>query len=394
MLSGSIGEFMKFLPVAVNVTLLFSIIVAFVFLPTVLSYMNFKPKSGEHEENKIIAFFARFSGAFDNLYKYILKFPKFFIVFFYCFFITIILFFAKFGSIDFMPLTDKDNIYVNVQYTRDTSVEENQKFTAKLYSYIQEFFQSHHQGVVKNVSFNIGDQRSTSALDNTLYQTSFNPDLTKINIILTGTEERDSKDSALVIYPELKKYLDEKVELDAQLKSRTKDLSVFIQKSGPSEGKDVTFNLSASGKTTSEIKLLAAEYEKILPKLQAISGTNGWSSSLEYTNGKAKVTYDLDKLSQLGITPAELDTFLFGINQEAEGGNYLTDYKGNGIPITSLNDFGKDVIPVSGFVSYKSNSGQTINFKDLMIPGTNVYVSSVVKDIKIESQIKSIRHLE
>ena len=75
-------------------------------------------------------------------------------------------------------------------------------------------------------------------------------------------------------------------------------------------------------------------------------------------------------------------------------GNYLTDYKGSGISIANLNDFGKDIIPVNGFVSYKSQSGQTINFKDLMIPGTNVYVSNVIKDIKIEPQVKSIRHLE
>ena len=192
---------------------------------------------------------------------------------------------------------------------------------------------------MKNISLNIGDQQSTSPLDNTLYRTSFNPDLTKINIILTGTKERDPEDSALVIYPELKKYLDEKVASDTELQHRTTDLSVFIQKSGPSEGKDVSFNLSASGKTTSEIKLLAEEYEKILPKLQAIPGTNGWSSSLEYTNGKAKVTYDLAALSQLGITPGELDMFLYAINQEAEGSNYLTDYKGNGITITNLSDF-------------------------------------------------------
>ena len=145
MLSGAIGEFMKFLPVTVNVTLLFSIVVAFIFLPTVLSYMNFKPQVGKHEENKLIAFFSKFSDSFDNMYRYILRFPKFFIIFFYCFFAVVILSFAKFGSIDFMPLTDKDNIYVNVKYTRDTSVEENQKATAKIYADINEFFQNHHQ---------------------------------------------------------------------------------------------------------------------------------------------------------------------------------------------------------------------------------------------------------
>lgn len=393
-LSWKIWEFLKFLPVTVNVTLFISIIVAFVFLPMVLSYMDFKPKKGKHVENKIIIFFKKFSTNFDTLYKFILNYPKFFVIFFYSFFIITLFTFVKFWSVDFMPLTDKDNIYVNIKYNRDVTLSQNQEITSKIHWYIKDFFKDNHNWVVKSIELSLWDQQSTSPLDNTFYRTSFNPDLTKINIVLTSTKERDNKDNAIFIFPKLNDYLNKKIAANKDINNKLNDISVFIQKSWPSEWKDISFNLSASWKTTSELKLLAEEYNKMLPKLKSVPWTYWWSSSLEYTNWKAKIVYDLDKLKQLNLTAQELDLFLFWINQKATGANYLTDYKWNGIPLANINDFWKDIIPVKWYISYYSNSGQTINFKDLMIPWTNIYVSNVIKEIKMEPQIKSIRHLE
>lgn len=393
-LSGKIWEFLKFLPVTVNLTLAFSILVAFVFLPLVLSYMNFKVKENEHEENKLEMFFKKFEGGFIRIYKFILRFPKFFIISFYSFFAIVILSFMKFGSIDFMPLTDKDNIYVNLVYNKDIGIEKNQELTSQIHWYIKEFFENKHKWIVKNIELSLWELQSTSALDNTLYRTSFNPDLTKINIVLIGTEERENDDNALFIFPELKKYLDEKINNSSELKNKIKDFSVFIQKSWPSEWKDVTFNLSASWVVLSEIKLLSEEYEKFLPELKKIPWTYWWSSSLEYTNWKTKIIYDLDKLSQLNITAWELNMFLYWINQKSQDANYLTDYKWSGIQITNISDFGKDIIPVKWYISYTNNWWKTINFKDLMIPGTNIYVANVIKEIKIDPQIKSMQHLE
>lgn len=64
----------------------------------------------------------------------------------------------------------------------------------------------------------------------------------------------------------------------------------------------MTFNLSASGSVSSEIKILANEYEKMLPELKKIPGSYGWSSSLEYSNGKVRILYDLDKIAQLNLS--------------------------------------------------------------------------------------------
>ncbi|MDD3302158.1 MAG: efflux RND transporter permease subunit [Candidatus Gracilibacteria bacterium] len=395
-LSGKIGEFIKFLPTTVTLTLVFSIVVAFLFLPLVLSYMKIVEPKKRNNKFSIEHFFSRFEGKFDSVYRKILKFPKFFIIFFYSLFLFVIFLFSKFGTVDFMPLTDKDNIYININYNTDVNIDKNQKLTSKIYEYVNEFFNKNHTGIVKNTELSLGVLYSMSPLDNTLYNTSFNPDLAEINVVLTGTEERDSKDNAVNIYPELKDFLDSKIEKDALLKNNLKDYSVFIQKNGLSSGKDITFNLSISGSVNenSELSILAGEYEKMLPKLKKINGTYGWSSSLEYTNGKIKVIYDLDKISQLNLSVSELNAFLYGINQKGTDSNYLTDFKGNGISITSLNDFGKDVIPVKGFINYDYDNGKNINFSDLMIPGTSIYFSDVVKEMNLNPQIKSFQHLD
>ncbi|MDD4151082.1 MAG: efflux RND transporter permease subunit [Candidatus Gracilibacteria bacterium] len=395
MLSGKIGEFIKFLPTTVTLTLIFSIVVAFIFLPLVLSYMNFDIKAKEKKGNGIEHFFSKFEKPFDKLYRFILKAPFLFILFFYLLFFGVLVGFSKFGSVDFMPMTDKDNIYVNVTYTKNATIETNQKMTAKLHDLIKEFFSKNHTGVVKNIELSLGTQYSMSTLDNVVYNTSFNPDLAEINVVLTKAEDRSNQDNALIIYPELKDFLDAKVKNDIDLKNNLADFSIFIQKNGLSSGKDITFNLALSGATSDdELNILAQEYDKFLPKLKKIEGTYGWSSSLEYTNGKIKIIYDLDKISQLNLSIRELNTFLYGLYQKGSDSNYLTDYKGNGISISNLGDFGKDVIPVKGYIDYENANGKNINFADLMIPGTSIYFKEVIKSIELEPQIKTFQHLD
>lgn len=394
MLSGKVWEFIKFLPITVNVNLIISIIVSFLFLPLVLSYMNFKVQNENHKENKIEQLFHKFERPFDYLYRWILKAPKLLTIIFYWIFWAVVYAFVLFGNVDFMPPTDKDNIYVNLKYNQDVTIEENQILTKQIYWYIIEFFNENYQWVVKNIELSLWELYSQSPLENTVYRTSFNPDLTKINIVLIWTKVRSSQESALKIFPKLKHFLDEKAENDEQLKAKLSELSIFIQKNWPSGWKDVTFNISASWNVENEIALLASEYESMLPELKRIPWTYWWSSSLEYTNWKVLIEYDLDKLSQLNISTTELDAFLYSLKQTNPTSNYLTDYKWNWIAISSINDFGKDIIPIKWFVNYTLDNWNTINFKDLLLPWTNIYVSELIKEIKVQPQIKSLQHLE
>lgn len=67
-----------------------------------------------------------------------------------------------------------------------------------------------------------------------IYRTSFNPNLTKINIVLTSSQERSNADNAVKVFPELNDFLNKKIKQDAQLKDKLTDMTVSIQKNGPS----------------------------------------------------------------------------------------------------------------------------------------------------------------
>jgi len=54
-----------------------------------------------------------------------------------------------------MPLTNKNNIYVNIKYENSTNLEENKKLTNQVYTLIKEFFDKRHPNAVKYIQINI-----------------------------------------------------------------------------------------------------------------------------------------------------------------------------------------------------------------------------------------------
>jgi multidrug efflux pump subunit AcrB len=111
---------------------------------------------------------------------------------------------------------------------------------------------------------------------------------------------------------------------------------------------------------------------------------------LEYTNWKIKIVYDIDKLKQFNINPKDIDLFLLGLQTSS-------NYKWNWIFIKNLNDFGEDIIPLKGYVDLKTNfdkEGAFLNLNSILIPGTNVYLSQVIKKIKFNPEIKYFRYMD
>jgi len=42
-------------------------------------------------------------------------------------------------------MTDKNNVYVNITYNKNISIEENKKNTSKMYEYVKEYFKDNHK---------------------------------------------------------------------------------------------------------------------------------------------------------------------------------------------------------------------------------------------------------
>jgi hypothetical protein len=64
-------------------------------------------------------------------------------------------------------------------------------------------------------------------LDKIVYNTSFNPDLTTFDIVLTDTDSRPEKYNAVRIYPKLNSYLNSHLK---DFDGKVKEISAFIRK--------------------------------------------------------------------------------------------------------------------------------------------------------------------
>jgi len=367
MLSGKIGDFMKYMPTTVDSVLLISIFVALVFLPVTLTSLKFnivKNKSDKEENKEENKLFKKMEWFFKMIIK---NYKKAVFTFVLIIFITVF-FASQFLKADFLPPVDTNNIYVNLKFSPDTTLQENKKISAKIAEDINDYFLK-HPWLLSFININIWNYKSLDPLDNVVYKESFNPDLSYLNLKLTDKDfQRDY--SSVKMVQDLKKVIKKESYWEKLV-----SLEIFIQKSGPSGWKDVNFYL-----VWNNLEDLVAFYNKLEPKLKQIPWTYDWDNSLEYTNWKVDITWDIDKLKQFNITSKELDLLLASIQTSQ-------NYEPNGILLKSLDDYSSDLVDVKAFTK--------INWEDILniiVPGRDIYLKQLIKNVSIKWEVKSINH--
>jgi len=367
MLSGKIGDFMKYMPVTVDVVLIISIFVSLLFLPVVLTSLNFKTKvakkSEKVEDNKL---FLKFEWLFK---KSIVNYKK--VIFsFVLLFIVTIWFATQFLKADFLPPTDTNNIYVNLKFSNDTKLSENKEITANIANEIDNYFsEEENLWLLAYQNINIWDYKSLDPLDNVVYSNWFNPDLSYIDLKLTDKDFERNHDSYLIMQ-EVKNTI-KKEDFNSKLTS----LEIFIQKSGPSGWKDVNFYL-----VWESLDSLVEFYNWIESELIAIPWTYDWSNSLEYTNWKIDITWDVEKLKQFEITAMELDLLIASVESSS-------NYEPNWILLKKLDDYSSDLIEIKAYTKVWEN-----NVLDIMIPGRDIYLRQLIRDIDLTGEVKNLNH--
>ena len=367
MLSGKIWDFMKYMPTTVDAVLIISIFVSLIFLPVVLSFLNFEKKLVKvnnkdiNNENKL---FLKLEWFFKLTIK---NYKKSIFSFVLLFFITI-WFASQFLKADFLPPVDTNNIYINLKFSSDTSLEENKKVVSNISKKIEEHFYK-NIGLLSHQNINIWDYKSLDPLDNVVYENSFNPNLSYIDLKLTDKDLERNHESYFIVQ-DLKDVI-KKEDFSDKLES----LEIFIQKSWPSWGKDIDFYL-----VWDNLGSLVSFYNKIHLELESINWTYDWSSSLEYTNWKFDITWDILKLKQFNITAKELDLLIASIEN-------TINYEPNWVLIKKLDDFSNDLIEVKAFTKIKEE-----DIFNIIVPWRDIYLKQLIKDIKLEWEVKSLIH--
>ncbi len=366
MLSWKIGDFMKYMPATVDSVLIISMFVALVFLPIALTSLKFNIKKEDKKKNEVHK-----NKLFEKLewfFKVTIKnYKKTVFAFILIIFWTVV-FASQFLKADFLPPVDTNNIYVNLKFSPDTTLQENKKITWKIAKDINKYFKE-HPGLLSFINLNIWNYKSLDPLDNVVYKESFNPDLSYLNLKLTDKDFERNYSSVLMVQ-DLKKVIKKENYSD-----KLTSLEIFIQKSGPSWWKDVNFYL-----VWNNLEDLVKFYNKLEPKLKQIPWTYDWSNSLEYTNWKVDITWDIDKLKQFNITSKELDLLLASIQTSQ-------NYEPNWILLKSLDDFSSDLVDVKAYTELNWK-----NILDIIVPWRDIYLKQLIKDVKINWEVKSINH--
>ncbi|EKD66772.1 MAG: Outer membrane efflux protein [uncultured bacterium (gcode 4)] len=366
MLSGKIGDFMKYMPTTVDSVLIFSMIASLLFLPIIFSLMNFKPR--EAKEKHFL--FDKLKGFFTFTIKHFKLTLLFFL------FLTVFTWFLTkiFIKVDFLPPVDTNNIYINLQFDKNTSLEENKQISAKITKDINNYF-SKKPWVLDFTSLNIWDYKTTDPLLWVVYRNSFAPEVSYLNLRLNNTKQRPKWNISYNLAWDLKEYLSKK-DFWAKLIS----MESFIQKSWPSKWKDINFLIEWNN-----LEDLWKFYTQILWEIQKIPWTYDWASSLEYTNWKLEIIWDVNKLKQFNISSQEVDLLLTSLQ-------FTDNYEPNGIIIEKLDDFGWDLLDVKWYIVFDDKSKEAL--LNTRIPWRDIYLSDIIKETKILPEVKSISHNE
>jgi len=369
MLSGKIWDFMKYMPTTIDTVLIISIFVCLVFLPIVLSLLNFKNINGKKVNNKNLENKNKLFWIFEGFFiKSIKNYKKSIFSFVLLFFITIWIA-SQFLRADFLPATDTNNIYVNLKFSSDTSLKENKLIVWNISSKIDDYFNK-HKWLLEFQSINVWNYKSLDPLDNVIYWNSFNPNVSYINLKLTDKDLKRNYTSFSIV-----KDLKNNIKI-GDFNSKIESMEVFIQKKGPSSGKDVNFYL-----VWNNLESLVNFYNKLEPDLKSINWTYDWSNSLEYTNWKFDITWDIEKLKQFNVTSRELDLLIASISNS-------DNYEPNGILLKSLDDYSSDLVDVKAFTQIWKN-----NILDILVPWRDIYLKQLVKKVKLVWEVKSLNHV-
>ncbi len=369
MLSGKIWDFMKYMPVTVDIVLIISIFVSLVFLPIVLTSLNFDIKKENNLSKKVFKENKLFS-KLKWFFKLTIKHYKKSVFVFIFILILTALFASKFLKADFLPPVDTNNIYVNLKFSPDTKLSENREITSKISKKVEEYFsKKDNKWLLAYQNVNIWNYKSLDPLDNVIYSNSFNPDLSFIDLKLTDKDFERNYSSVLILQ-DLKKYIKKE-----KISEKILSLEIFIQKSWPSWWKDINFYL-----VWNKLEDLVKFYNKLEEKLKWISWTYDWSNSLEYTNWKMDIIWDIEKLKEFNISSKELDLLIASL-QSSE------NYEPSWILLKKLDDYSSDLIEVKAFTMLKE-----INVLDILIPGKDIYLRQLIKKIDLNSEIKNLSH--
>ena len=243
---------------------------------------------------------------------------------------------------DFLPMTDENNIWVNIKYPTWYSIEQNQEITQRILDDTNLFFENNYKNYVDFIDINIWNIYNTSPVTWSANSTATNQ--AYLNIKLIDWDFRDIK--SYKIAEDLTWYINDTIKPKYNVLS---DIYTVAWKS-MSWWKAVWFYI-----IWDNINEISNYIDQIYPEIEKIPWAYNLSTNLEYTNWKVRYLIDLNKLSRNNTSISSIITLFASLKN--------SEYTPNWIKLKTFNELWEDSVDLVMFTEYKWDV-ENIKIKD------------------------------
>ena len=365
-LTGVMGEYIRSMPVTVISNLVISLIVTLLILPVIASLifkswvkfiqwtsLSFLKKIGDWLWSLVYLQNITKSRSFVVI-----------VVFVLWLFGSLSLLISGWVKFSFMGSMDSDNVRININYSPGISLDDNQKYTAKVADASMKYFQTALSGMVQEVAIDIGQWYSLGQWYSPGWWWTATSHLSSFTIKLIPTDNRDKASYEIVeqIQQELFVALQQKYAF-------IEDMTVFTLQAWWGWGKPVAFNIVGE-----DYQAINTYIQTILPDIAQIPGIFNVGASIAYTNGKIVYTLDENITKELWANSMSVVMNMLALQN--------SEKFSNGVLVNEFSEFWSEVLPLKAFLK------TTIPIQQTKIG--NYTLDQIIKTQELTSEINAI----
>ncbi|MGK0255829.1 MAG: HAE1 family hydrophobic/amphiphilic exporter-1, partial [Arcobacteraceae bacterium] len=303
MISGTMGEVMKLIPIALSALVVASLIESFVFLPIHAAHTL---KSGAKVTN-----WSYVNKIYSEIIHFFMRWKKTFLVIFIILVPVLTVTMIKQSKFQMFPTFDSDNIKISIKANQNTTLQESFEIVKKIE---QDLIKNKEQYHIKSIDSKAGYRRDSGS------NTERFPYVMYMTVELNKLAPNNFLDN--YITPYLSMYYNKKERTRTKTSQEiSKELTLFLSQNEYKE----TFNLTdlvvlerKVGPIKADIKIglvsnnnkeIVTAIEKLTKKLKSINGTKSVAHSAKFGIDEIKLKIN-SYGQQLGVTESSVGTYL------------------------------------------------------------------------------------
>ncbi len=355
MISGTMGEVMKLIPIALSALVVASLIESFIFLPIHAAHTL---KSGAK-----VTDWSYLNSSYNYVIHFFMRWKKSFLIIFVILVPILTVVMIKTSKFQMFPSFDSDNIKISIKANQNTTLEESFEIVKKIEKDLIDKKEQYH---IKSIDSRAGYRRdSGSNTERFPYVMYMTVELNKLHAnnfldkyitpylsLYYNPDERTRTKSSQELSRELKEFLEENKYKEH---FNLTELSVLERKVGPIKA-DIKIGLVSHDdqKIIDSINLLTK-------KLQSIQGTKSVANSTKFGIDEIKLKVN-SYGEQLGLTESSIGSYLSNL--------YLSKKKSVSFDVKDMLDIKIEGLNKDNFETFKNTpislaDGSTVRLSEV-----------------------------